>query len=236
MPFAEHPAITPPADAFTVWRYMDFMKFVALLEDQALYFPCLSTFTDPMEGFLTRPTFKRLAVFGHDATTDEERAVGRNNVEAFRQARNLMYVSSWHMNEHESTAMWGMYLKSNEGLAIRTTIAGLKQAFAPSTQSIHIGSIEYVDYEQDQIPFENVMYLGLHKRRSFEHEREVRAMFLFGGGDGQLVKVDLSALIKAVHVAPSSPEWLLNLVKKLVLRYGLDTEVVHSGLDVRPIY
>ena len=61
-------------------------------------------------------------------------------------------------------------------------------------------------------------------------------MFLFGGGDGQLVKVDLSALIKAVHVAPSSPEWLLNLVKKLVLRYGLDTEVVHSGLDVRPIY
>lgn len=55
-------------------------------------------------------------------TTEEERAVGRANVEAFRRARDLMYVSSWHMNEHESTAMWRLYLKSDEGLAIRTTV------------------------------------------------------------------------------------------------------------------
>lgn len=236
MPYADHQAIITPNDSLVVWRYMDFTKFVALLEDQALYFARLSTFTDPLEGFLTRPTFKRLAVFGHDATTDEERALGRDNVEAFRKARDLMYASSWHLNEYESAAMWRLYLKSGEGLAIRTTIGDLKRALAPAEQAIHIGSIQYVDYEQDQIPFENVMYLGLHKRRSFEHERELRAMFLFGGGCGQMVKVDLSALIKAVHVAPSSPEWILNLVRKLVSRYRLEAAVVHSGLDARPIY
>jgi len=112
----------------------------------------------------------------------------------------------------------------------------LKRAFAPATQAVHIGSIQYVDYEQDQIPFDNVMYLGLHKRRSFEHERELRAMFVFGNGRGQLVNVDLSALIKAVHVAPSSPEWILVLIRKLVSRYGLSVDVVHSGIDARPIY
>lgn len=147
MPYAEHQAVTTPGDSLAVWRYMDFTKFVALLEDQALYFPRLSTFTDPLEGFLTRPTFERLAVFGHDATTDEERAVGRDNVEAFRRARDLLYVSSWHLNEHESAAMWRLYLKSDEGLAIRTTVAELKRAFAPATQAIHIGSIHYVDYD-----------------------------------------------------------------------------------------
>jgi len=39
-------------------------------------------------------------------------------------------------------------------------------------QTVYIGSVGYVDYERGPDPI-NVMYLGVHKRRSFEHEREL---------------------------------------------------------------
>ena len=36
-------------------------------------------------------------------------------------SRDCTAVNCWHINEHESAAMWDLYLKSNEGIAIQST-------------------------------------------------------------------------------------------------------------------
>ena len=52
--YAEHPVFhTPDGDA-VVWRYMDFTKFVSLLDRRALFFARAHKLGDPFEGTMTR--------------------------------------------------------------------------------------------------------------------------------------------------------------------------------------
>ena len=47
--YKEHEAFTPPLSDTVLWRYMDFTKFVSLLEKQALFFARADKH-DPFEG------------------------------------------------------------------------------------------------------------------------------------------------------------------------------------------
>ena len=51
--FAEHPDLNPPQDNAVLWRYMDFTKFVSLLDRRALYFSRADKLGDPFEGSLS---------------------------------------------------------------------------------------------------------------------------------------------------------------------------------------
>ncbi|MBU0967723.1 MAG: DUF2971 domain-containing protein [Proteobacteria bacterium] len=219
---------------------MDFSKFVSLLEESSLFFPNVATLTDPFEGFLSRPTVQQITAVPEELDESEaakRKRIAEHNLSFFRTGRQLLYVSCWHENTHESVAMWDLYLKSGEGVAIKTTLSRMKEAFADNPEQIHIGQVKYVDYEEDRIPFDNVLYLALHKRKSFEHEREVRALIMNpSGAAGGLVSVSLNKLIESVYVAPNAQEWTHDLIKKVVHRYGYSWQVKHSGLESNPLY
>jgi len=219
---------------------MDFTKFVSLLEEKALFFPRLSTLSDPMEGFLTQPTVEKFRNIPNGLTSEESakrRAIGEHNLGVMRMGRNLLFVSSWHMNNHESVAMWDLYLKSGEGVAIQSTVGRMIKSFDYSNDEVYIGQLQYVDYQKQEIPWNNVFYLALHKRKSFEHERELRALVMSpDNSPGKLVSVDLNVLIQKIFVAPNCPVWILDLVKKMISRYGLNKKVFHSGLEQNPMY
>ena len=224
---------------------MDFAKFVSLLEERALFFPRLSSLADPLEGFLSKPTVEEFVSVPEslpDSQRPERERVGRYNLAFMRRTRELIYVSAWHLNEHESAAMWRLYLKSDEGIAVSSTVGQMKTAFSQSRHRVYIGKVIYVDFEQDPTPADNILYLAMHKRRSFEHEREVRAIVFEPpatsneGRPGILVPVDLSQLLTSVYVAPHCPVWVYDLVQKVIRRYGLKVDVWHSGLDQKPLY
>ena len=52
--YEEHETFTPPSSDAILWRYMDFTKFVSLLEKQALFFPRADKLGDPFEGSFTK--------------------------------------------------------------------------------------------------------------------------------------------------------------------------------------
>ena len=54
-------------------------------------------------------------------------------------------VNCWHENEHESAAMWKLYIKSVEGIAIQSTYSKLKKSFI-NDEIIFIGKVKYIDY------------------------------------------------------------------------------------------
>jgi hypothetical protein len=250
--YEAHPVfIQPENEHVKVWRYMDFTKLVSLIDSRRLFFTRADNFDDPFEG-----SWPRINVLAREKIPDGIPAEGRD---AFAKAMASMgefnkrwpkynAVNCWHMNEHESAAMWKLYLKSDEGIAVQSTYEKFRAAITDD-EKVFIGVVKYIDYEREWIDAGNLLTPFLHKRKSFEHEREVRAIvtkwptgssgFDFTQetiGRGLKIKVDMERLIERIYVAPSSPSWFADLVTALVQRYGYNFEVVHSKLNEEPVF
>ncbi len=233
----------PPADA-VLWRYMDFTKFVSILDKRALFFARADKLGDPFEGSFTKVNEKlRPAWYG-----DGYHSINRQLVYHFRESRRFTLISCWHENGYESEAMWRLYARERDGIAIKTDFDSFKKSFTCS-EKIYIGRVNYVDYENDVIPESNEFSPYLHKRQSFEHEHEVRTIVLIlpskdGRADysqdicdvGKYYEVDLSLLIKEVIVAPFAPDWFLELVNSVAALYALKVPVVKSVLAGDPTW
>ncbi|MBL4788227.1 MAG: hypothetical protein JKY60_03995 [Kordiimonadaceae bacterium] len=105
-----------------IWRYLDLEKFRSLLEQQAIYFSSARQFDDAFEGSITKRHFAyRLktsqGVFGVESDFQQ-----KHTSDAFYELTRLTKVSCWHMNQHESAAMWKLYLKDGKGIAIQSTL------------------------------------------------------------------------------------------------------------------
>ncbi|HUS46591.1 MAG TPA: hypothetical protein VM098_00615 [Phycisphaerae bacterium] len=236
--YQEHPCFEDPdAEEAKLWRYMDFVKFVAMLESGSLFFARADLFEDPWEGsWYALECYAK--PFGGFDIRKVMRAVLARDAEA-EKTRHA--VSCWHLSEVESAALWRLYAQSQGGIAIQTTFARVKESLADYREAVFIGKVKYIDYDRDQIKGSNAFLPLLHKRRSFEHEREVRAITLcclapkeFASRQGISVPVVLDKLIETVHVCPWSPEWVGELTKRVVQRYGLKTPVQQSKLLDRP--
>ena len=152
------------------------------------------------------------------------------------------------MGWEESAAMWRLYSKCEGGIAIRSTFVALIRSLEPAPQTVYIGKVNYIDYSTGEFNEGNTLTPFLHKRVSFEHERELRAIHVaapttFPPLDalsdtplGIKIPVDLSILIWRVYVAPTSPDWYYELVTSLTHRYLPEKEVVRSGLDDSPVF
>lgn len=72
------------------------------------------------------------------------------------------------------------------------------------------------------------------KRRRCQHEQEVRATISthgdVTGALGPSVPVDLTTLVRHVHVAPTATAWYEDVVRRAVERCGLDASVTRSDL------
>jgi hypothetical protein len=168
-----------------------------------------------------------------------------------RSLRSHTFVNCWHLNNVESAAMWKLYLSHSEGVAVQTTFERLVSSFQGDENDmfeVYVGKVSYLDYEHEAFPEGNTFVPFLHKRRSFEHEHELRAIIqpIFPGGDpltdigpfadGLLVEVDLRMLIEHIYVAPTSEAWFAALVENTTKKYGLGIPVRHSDMIRDPVY
>lgn len=242
-----HPLLIQPRDIqVSVWRYLDFTKYVSLLDARALFLPRADLLGDPFEG-----TFGK----GIPPTEPIETSGGRKSFvaapkdhrdelrEMFRQWRSRTYVSCWHVNEFESAAMWRLYASTNEAVAIRTTYASLREALP---KEAIIGLVQYIDYASEWVPDTNAIWPFFFKRKSFEHEREVRIVLQDTGhrtaiplqpneDGGKLIPLELGSVVRAVVVAPTSPAWFRHIVSNVTTRYGYAFPVSQSTMDEEPL-
>src|SRR4029077_13607148 len=122
MPFVEHPEFHLPAGQSKIWRYLDFTKFLSLLESKALYFASPETIaqSDPFEGLYTRANlaaekipfeaipeeFRKQSPAYADKQTYENVVVRgfQSGREYTKRMRALTFVNCWHISEYESAA------------------------------------------------------------------------------------------------------------------------------------
>jgi len=236
-----HEIFRQPADPnVKVWRYMDFTKYVSLLETSALWFNRVDQLGDPFEASWTVASDRVFdTMFQTGPLTADAIAMFRAHYAENRKTfRASTYVTCWHWGNHESAAMWQLYGKTNEAIAIQTTYAKLAGVM-PDADEVLIGLVEYVDYDEVSFGMTIILSPATRKRLSFEHEREVRALKLLFVDPQPLgipMKVDLAALISRVYVAPNSPAWYDILVRRVTQRLGWNFDIAPSRLSERPIY
>lgn len=238
----------PPDETKKVWRYMDFTKLVSMLELRTLYFARADKLGDSFEG--SYPRINILARQQVPVALPPEHRDKYPEIVAFLSEENRQWptriaINCWHLNDHESAAMWKLYLKSNEGIAIQSTYQKLRDCFANEQDPIFLGKVNYIDYDTEWIKGEaNLLSPFVHKRMSFKHEDEVRAVIVRWPwkepaiDHGLHIPVDLGSLIERIYIAPDSPHWFESLVKSVVERYGYAgvIEVVDSKLKQRPLF
>lgn len=236
--YEKHHACTPPPADAVLWRYMDFTKYVSLLATRALFFARVDKLDDPFEGSLSElNVLLRRRMYG-DMPTNDRDAVVKLVGQALKDTRQFNLVNCWHQNSVESEFMWKLYAKNNAGVAIMSKFDSLKKCFT-GEQPVFIGQVYYVDYHTTVIPEVNTLLTYLHKRKSFEHEREVRALTRISGevpAEGEFREVDLSILVHEVLVAPYATDWLVELVESVTRQYGLSVPVCRSGLAATPVW
>jgi len=240
--FEEHPHLELTLDdSAKIWRYMSFSKFVSLLDSRALHFARIETFDDPFEGTLPRASDELLIVNGKKLPDDE---IGKIRSGLHRFTRSNVCVNCWHANEHESAAMWQLYSLSGEGIAIQSSMKSLKEALKVAAQPIFIGDVKYIDYSTETIPMQNVLQAVLRKRKSFEHEREIRCLLAVGAEDGDSVArpsfgvsipIAVDSLIEGLYVSPNVAEWFVRAVEAVCDRFGCAKKPI-PGMSERPIY
>lgn len=240
-------------DTATLWRYMTFTKFVELLQSSNLYFAALNRMEDNYEGWHSKKSLEmseagiRRGFSGQDAAgLSDVLSMFKKSTEFTKDwARRSMFVSCWHSNVHESAAMWKLYLTTNEGVAIRTTLANAREAFAAAEADVYASSVRYIDFNTDPVPLDNIFSRVVYKRKSFEHEQEVRFIHwapkfdqdvLLQDVPGVKIPVNLALLVQHVYVAPLAPPWFLDVVRNTATKYGLDAPITQSDLYADPVW
>ena len=117
-------------DDQTIWRYLDFPKFLDLLYRSSLFFPTLATLRelDFWEGRVPSAQQERMT----EITTkllgrSKLLASGSAHPNTFKSLLSTVYVSCWHQNDEESAAMWSQY-GTTRGIAIASDIGRLRES------------------------------------------------------------------------------------------------------------
>jgi hypothetical protein len=237
-----------------IWRYMDLAKYPSMLNSRGLFFPRATSLGDPFEGSAPRMLVLSREYIRASRATDPALAQWKDAPETLfdqmgtivRDSVQKYLVSCWHMSEHESAAMWKLYSSSSESVCVRSTYRRLRLCIP---QFVFVGEVNYIDYETQSFPPYQMFNYITHKRLSFSHERELRAVFweMDGtpeaqpykskiGPSGSTIEVELPSLIEQVYVSPTAAPWFAKLVEGMTAKCGFSFPVSQSVLSTAPLY
>ncbi|WP_228840641.1 hypothetical protein [Candidatus Protochlamydia phocaeensis] len=253
--FSPRPYEIPNANT-QLWRYMDFAKYVSMLANEGLYFASAETFDDLFEGAkgvkknkdkwdefhleffrkaIENPPEGYLNELSKEEVEQNSQRLLKGLERAGLSSKKFTFVNCWHENEFESEAMWRLYSNYFENaVAIKTSFKNLYISMGKNP-SISIGRIKYLDLNNKYAGVNNAFW---RKRKSFEYEREVRAILIDPecNDRGKIIKCDLSILIEEIFVSPKSPAWFVKTINDVNNKYGLKVKVSTSQLNEEPFF
>jgi hypothetical protein len=228
-----------PVDETIIWRYIDFTKLVDLLLNKQLFFNRSDKFEDPFEGVFRLKDYENTK----QLWTLEE------------LTKQFYFLNCWHMNNHQSDAMWKIFLDTKNGIAIKSSVGNLKKSIASSNDEVFISQIYYRDY--DNVTFDNLLFEKQnrngnqsgslnqfnYKRMSFEHEKELRLFYIdmpiphaIKNGipreplTHKKIDINIEYLITEIVVAPFADSWFKDLVEQIVDKCGFNLKITKSEL------
>lgn len=143
-----------------IWRYMNFEKFISLLQNKALFFSTCFNMQklDPFEGEYTKKNLDMLEI------TKKLYELPENMRKKPKEYRELFlkntFINCWHANNNENAAMWKIYASNKNGIAIKSTIKDLNKGIKNKKEyGVIISDIQYLDYNAVANNFDYTNYI-----------------------------------------------------------------------------
>jgi hypothetical protein len=249
MPYEVHPELETPPDDTILWRYLNFVKLVDLLEHRRLWFARVNTFDDPLEGTHTDAEVEYLRALPPPSSPVREPTLAQQYVDMTHKYRETMYVICWREAVTESMAMWDIYGKGGGMVAIKSTIGRFKETLIAHPRKVFIGRVKYVEWSNVAWRL-NALPMVMRKDLSYEHERELRGV-LSGLGEGRELPIasyslspegeyighwprgieiscDPEKLVTEIIIGPREQEMFEKVLDPMLRRYGLAIPVTAS--------
>lgn len=261
----------------TVWRFMPLEKALSLFTTRSMYFPSISLLQseDPFEGHMGQRTISTYLELNRNAdeinriaemyfgTNDRWKSIDDLKREILYHTdphelrgyaafhSRVWYANCWHINDSESAALWKLYSSYNSGIAIRSSILRLKDAFCDSARHIFVGRVSYAeDLQLADIRHPLPSELILTKRPSFIHENELRLYFMhlpdFEGSvstdfvqqnpSGLAIICDPFLLTNEIILSPLCTDWAYDAISLTLKALGVEAPIRKSGLLDLPNY
>lgn len=264
MPYFESENCIKPNLDTVIWRYIDLTKFEKMLQDNALFFCRADRFSDPFEGSVPRREYEyrineRISLAkgaGKDVTEQEAIEFVEGISHVHRMFKKKYIINCWHINNHENDSMWQLYLKTNEGVAIRSTVGNLLSSLENTVEKIMCSKVRYIDYDngiwydKNEYPVThyNLFRPLIHKRIEFEQEAEIRLLHeLDTDGHEELdqfwdsrmglnICVNLNNLVDEIFLPPTCTDNLQIRIEQMIKYYGYSFTVIRSSLARQPYY
>lgn len=229
-----------------IYKIMDFEYVYAMLKEGKLKIGKMKKWEDPFENFLLKQNFWYKTKDGKQQDYD------------IHEISELLYAQSWTLVE-ESDAMWRIYSPNKTSVRIKTTIQKLFDSVYTDDRCAHttfIGVVEYssqADFQEylDKIAKEGISLwlLGsarnmanalFNKRDTFEHEKEVRVLYIASIEDmGQCKKndfisyqIDVNNVIEEICFDPRISDNLFEAHSNALKQIGIQNIVKSSLYDL----
>lgn len=226
--YQEHPAFNiTKTVGLPLWRYMDFWKFLQLIDSSTIFFSSIEMMGDQHEGRIPKEIYD----LKHQEDLDLQRPYPfapayKYTIEKLRKETLIL---SWTANATESFALWKMYAKEKLGIAIKTDFERLKRSLNNTEEVIYVGEVNYYDPLNPKFDPSNTYYTFLNKHHYYSFESEVRCITT---GSPKEIKIDLNELIEEVYISPfAEKRGLLDIINFLKEKNKLTFEIKTSGVD-----
>jgi hypothetical protein len=220
-----------------VWHYMDFWKFVSLIQKRAIYLCRGDNLQDKFEGTYSNRQIHSMNEWFKDI--DEPIRVEWEEEER-RNNRKKAFINCWCISDVDLDLMWKAYTTADIGVALRSTIRKLQSACDKAIElwPLDICQVKYFDHEKGQ----NINYWGapnvfMHKDHHFRLDNEIRIIHYANYStppDHVDMPIDFEAVIETIVTRPGTTEDQLESIVNLMQSYGIKIPVVHSR-DDRPL-
>jgi len=215
---------------------MDFTKFISILHHKSLHFSRVDKFKDPYE-----------ASIGSYLVEIEKRDISKSGLRKLNELHphyQKVFVNCWHINPFESAALWKVYMKSDEGIAIQTTVRRLVTVLEASKNDLRF-DLASIEYDPSKLIGTTTTPNGDHhtvfkmnnalfiKRPCFEYENELRVFVRFDKREStgyDWPGLDINFLIEYIYVNPEAPQWIVSLIKDLAKSYKIKGKVLKSNI------
>lgn len=224
---------TPEGDA-TLWRYMDFAKYVSLIQISQLHFTKVGDLDAVGEGLYTSGD---IALVNEAYPVGDEGRIKAKMRDFEKMAQEEFFVNCWHKANYESPGMWARYTDDKYGVAIKTRYEALCDAFRDNDDSIYSCELIYIEDNQSSLQQNDGSLLPfMFNRIEFEEEREVRFFCRSRNNspEGEFSQVNLSTFANEIVVSPFAAKWFVDLVRTIASTRNLDERVRESSLRILP--
>jgi hypothetical protein len=216
-------------------RYMSVSKLHDLIKNNALYFAPASYFDDQFEGHYSNLDYRnwdtQLAKWRFSKKQKRIASDAKANVAIHN--KKTVVISCWTKSNKETMRMWTEYGKSEEAIAIETTIGTMKTMIGPDYLFI---PVRYIDFKKNTIPKGHSLIPYFYKSHSYAWEKEIRIVgeMELGKriGSPKRVPICLKALFKNIVCSPLASAEFFETVCSLIKNVAPKATVAMSKIKI----